>query len=270
MSIRSVVAAAYRLIRLAGFDPLHARHLKQFPRYLRDRRRFSRQGGRIDKDYIILEDYDDASGSASGHYFHQDLLVAQRIFEANPAEHIDVGSRIDGFVAHVAAFRTIDVLDIRPLDNKAHPNIRFVQADLTNPIPELADRYPSVSCLHALEHFGLGRYSDPIDVNGHRRGFEAIASMVAAGGTLYVSVPVGRSRVEFNAHRVFAPDEPLSWAAGRFTLAGFDYVDDCGDLHRDASPEQAVELDYGCGIYTFVKAQSVTAALASPPTAACG
>jgi hypothetical protein len=28
----------------------------------------------------------------------------------------------------------------------------------------------SLSCLHALEHFGLGRYGDPIDPRGHEKG----------------------------------------------------------------------------------------------------
>jgi hypothetical protein len=240
------------MIGLIGLDPLQARHLRHLPRYLRERREFRRKGGRIDRSIAFLADYEDSSGTASGHYFHQDLLVAQRIFEAKPEAHADVGSRIDGFVAHVATFRQIDVLDIRPLENNAHPNIRFLQADLMNASGEPARRYPSVSCLHALEHFGLGRYSDPIDPEGHRKGFSAVARMVAPGGTLYVSVPVGRPRVEFNAHRVFDPGDVVGWADS-FDLEMFDYVDDKGDLHRDASLAEAKDLDYGCGIYTLTR-----------------
>ena len=178
MSLRSVAASIYRFGRLAGLDPLQAPQLRNLPRYLRDRREFRRQGGKIDLHHAFLADYDAQSGTTGGHYFHQDLIVAQRIHDANPLAHVDVGSRIDGFVAHVASFRPIDIIDIRPLDNNSHPNIRFIQADLMNPLPELAGRYPSVSCLHALEHFGLGRYSDPIDVHGHLRGFEAVARFV--------------------------------------------------------------------------------------------
>jgi hypothetical protein len=240
-------------MRLGGIDPLQSRHLQHLPRYLRERREFKRKGGRIDRSIILLADYQDASGTASGHYFHQDLLVAQRIFQANPESHADVGSRIDGFVAHVASFRPIDVLDIRPLENEAHANIRFIQADLMNPVEQLVERYASVSCLHALEHFGLGRYSDPIDPDGHRKGFNGVAKMVRPGGTLYVSVPVGRPRVDFNAHRVFDPADPLEWAAGDFTLTGFDYVDDKGDLHCGSEPDAARRLEYGCGIYTLVR-----------------
>lgn len=76
-----------------------------------------------------MKDWDAPSGNASGHYFHQDLLVAQKIYLANPATHVDVGSRIDGFVTHVASFRKIEIFDVRPLQQSPYPNIIFVQAD---------------------------------------------------------------------------------------------------------------------------------------------
>ena len=69
--------------------------------------------------YPILADRYDAAGVASGHYFHQDLYVANKIFTANPHRHVDVGSRIDGFVAHVASFREIEILDIRHIESKS-------------------------------------------------------------------------------------------------------------------------------------------------------
>ena len=43
-------------------------------------------------------------------YFHQDFVVARKIFERNPRLHIDVGSRVDGFVAHVATFSSYRTL----------------------------------------------------------------------------------------------------------------------------------------------------------------
>ena len=50
------------------------------------------------KLYPCIDEYNTESGIAAGQYFHQDLLIAQRIFEAKPARHVDVASRIDGFV----------------------------------------------------------------------------------------------------------------------------------------------------------------------------
>jgi hypothetical protein len=244
--------------RLAAFPklllrtlPRRGRSLRFVSRYLDDRAAFARAGGRIDHDYPILDDYAEQAGSARGHYFHQDLLVANFIHEAKPLRHIDVGSRIDGFVAHVAAFRHIDVIDIRPLSIAPHERIRFVQGNLMSLDPALRESCDSISCLHALEHFGLGRYGDPIDPSGHLTGFHNLVAMLKPHGTLYLSVPIGRSAVHFNAHRVFAPTEPPGWAAGALELLRFDHVDDAGDLHLRQSPDHIALPHYGCGIYTF-------------------
>lgn len=254
MTAKSVARTLLRFVALVGINPFRAVDLKNVPRYLRDRKEYERQGGKIDVTFPVLVDYTESSGSASGHYFHQDLLVSQFVFARNPEKHADIASRIDGFVAHVAAFRSIDVLDIRPLTVNAHPNINFVQADLMSELVDLKGAYDSVSCLHALEHFGLGRYSDPISVNGHLDGFRSIASLVKPGGTLYISFPVGRRRVEFNAHRVFDPSDVLTWMGDEFSLTRFDYVNDTGDLFKERDISEAANLNYGCGIYTLTKA----------------
>ena len=208
-------------------------------------------GGEITYDYMILYDYDDTAGQASGHYFHQDLLVAKLIFENNPQRHVDVASRVDGFVAYVASFREIEVFDVRPLGASVHENIKFIQADLMNP-REIGE-VDSLSCLHAIEHFGLGRYNDPIDVNGHKKGIDNLVFMLKQGGRLYISFPVGmRNEVHFNAHRIFHPKWILEHSSISKNLIRFDFVDDMGDLHLDQSVESVAGY-YSCGIYTFEK-----------------
>lgn len=225
---------------------------------LRDRRRFLVMGGRISDLYPIFDDFRLTAGSASGHYFHQDLLVAQLIHEAAPERHIDVGSRVDGFVAHVASFRQIEVIDIRPMPPSEHPNIRFLQADLINPGVALEACTDSLSCLHVLEHLGLGRYGDPVDPEAHRKGLDALARMVRPGGRLYVSSPIGRRKVCFNAHRVFDPLDFPEWLAGRLVLERFDLVDDAGRLHLQRDHRTVPTLEYGCGIYTFRRSAEAT------------
>jgi hypothetical protein len=156
-------------------------------------------------------------------------------------------------VAHVAAFRPIEVMDIRPLDAGRH-RISFIQRDITGPGDDLREITDSLSCLHALEHFGLGRYGDPIDPEGHLKGFKALHDMLKPGGRLYLSFPIGAGGgVYFNAHRVFAPTEVLAWSAGRFDLLRFDYIDDAGTLHEDADIASAQDLIFGCGVYTLRK-----------------
>lgn len=204
---------------------------------------------------MILADYELLAGEAKGHYFHQDLLVAGYIFKNNPPRHVDVGSRIDGFVAHVASFRQIEFIDIRPSPKSQHENIIYRQADLMN--PQDIGMTESLSCLHAIEHFGLGRYRDPIDVNGHQKGIDNLVNLVKRGGRFYISFPIGQNdEVHFNAHRVFHPKSILSISSisENMKLIRFDFVDDDGDLHLDASIDDAVgKTKFGCGIYTFEK-----------------
>jgi hypothetical protein len=207
-------------------------------------------------DFPSLTDRTAESGVARGAYFHQDLLVARRVHARAPRRHLDVGSRVDGFVAHVASFREIEVLDIRP-QRAAVPGLRFLQHDLQQPAGALRAAFDSVSCLHALEHFGLGRYGDPIDPEGWRGGFAHLVELVAPGGWLYFSVPIGPQRVEFNSHRVFGLATLVELARIHdLEIIGFHWVDDAGDLHSDAAltPELLASdagCWMGCGIFEF-------------------
>jgi len=224
--------------------------------YWKDRKQWLHQGGKIYKLYPIGYDHDGDAGKATGHYFHQDLLVASYIHQRKPSRHIDVGSSITGFVAHLASFREVEVMDIRPLKPSIHQNMKFTQADLMQPHHqrEITD---SLSCLHAIEHFGLGRYSDPIDVNGHIKGITNLVQLIKPHGMLYISFPIGKKdEVHFNAHRVFHPLSIFEYPSVKqhLELIKFDFVDDLGDLHLDCKPEEILgKVVYGCGIYTFQK-----------------
>lgn len=225
-------------------------------RYANESSLFSQSGGRIDKYWPITSEYNHQAGFATGHYFHQDLLVANFIAKNNPKRHIDVGSRISGFVAHVASYRQIELIDIRKLDPGPHQNISFVQLDLSSNSLE-AEITDSISCLHAIEHFGLGRYGDPIDPIGHFKGFSNLIKMLKPKGKLYISVPIAsKSSIEFNAHRIFHPKDIFTWpnAADNLSLDRFDYVNDQGDLICNADIQDIPpNLKYGCGIYSFTK-----------------
>ena len=111
---------------MIGFDPRRILSLRHYPKYRNQYNQFKKKGGVVTNIYPIFTDYDDQAGVASGHYFHQDLLVASFIYDNNPIRHIDIGSRIDGFVAHVASFRQIEVMDVRELSSTGHKNISFV------------------------------------------------------------------------------------------------------------------------------------------------
>lgn len=226
-------------------------------RYLNEIIEFLQKDGTIDNLFPILKDYSDFAGVSSGHYFHQDLLVANFIHKNSPNRHVDIGSRIDGFVAHVAAFRKVEVFDIRNFESSPHENIKFINDDLMFPALKYKNYTDSISCLHALEHFGLGRYGDNIDPIGHIIGFENMVNMLKIGGRMYISFPIASiETVLFNAHRIFHPTSIFYWSevSQRLELESFDFVDDKGDLHRNLDPfNLQFRMNFSCGIYTFKK-----------------
>ena len=251
-----------RLMKLSAFQPkMLIKNLTRLPSYfsdyrtLREQSRASKEVFELGLFYPVLFEKSEPAGSASGHYFHQDLLVAQKVFRAQPRRHIDVGSRVDGFIAHLATFRQVEVIDVRALESTT-ANIRFLCADLMAELPEsLVGATDSLSCLHAIEHFGLGRYGDPIEYEGHLRGIANLRRMLKPGGTLYLSTPISvRQRIEFNAHRVFQLPYLLSLLTQSFDLRSFSYVGDDGLLYPEQDAESAEAnntfgLRYGCGIF---------------------
>ena len=227
------------------------------PLYILQLIKYYQLGGIVTNIYPIFSDYKKNAGSVGGHYFHQDLLVASYIHKKNPERHVDIGSRIDGFITHLACFRSVDVIDVRKLPPTGHPNITFIQLDLSNPIEIQEATTDSISSLHAIEHFGLGRYGDKLDPNGYKVGFNNILKMLKPGGNLYISFPISNeNRVFFNAHRTFQPLDIFSWATNinQIELERFDYIDDQGSLHRNVDlMTTTINISFGCGIYTFKK-----------------
>ena len=250
------------LIRNAGLHP--RRMLALMPdwlRYLRDRRTFRDLPG---ADTIIwggelpmLGEWREASGSP-GAYFFQDRLVARWLLDAAPLRHIDIGSRIDGFIGHLSVFRQVEVLDFRPQPIEI-PGVRFHQIDLTKPLDDSwVESAESLSCLHTIEHFGLGRYGDELDPVGHIKGLAQITRILKPDGLLYLSTPVGRERVEFNAHRIFSASTVLSWFSEGWSIERSAVIDD--SLHvRESDGSDALRetvCDAGVGILCARKAKS--------------
>lgn len=264
MKKESISDRLNRFLAFAGVQLHVLETCRALPPYLRNYRLFQAQMRDqphpdlpVFRLYPILHQRNAPSGKAKGGYFHQDLLVARRIFENNPAKHVDIGSRIDGFVAHVASFRDIEVIDIRNLPETGH-HITFRQGDFMREDFPLVDYCDSVSCLHALEHFGLGRYGDPLDYNGHLKGFRNLHRIVRPNGTCYFSTPIGPQRIEFDAHRVFSLTYLLKMFEGAFRVERFSYVDDKGDLHanQELTAEQISSnfgCTLGCGIFEMRK-----------------
>jgi SAM-dependent methyltransferase len=203
--------------------------------------------------FPIISDRHDTSGlGAKGHYFLQDLWAAQNIALIKPNKHLDVGSSVVGFNAHVASFCAVEFVDIRPLSCRV-PNLEWKEGSI-NRLPYDSNSVRSLSCLHVIEHVGLGRYGDPIDPDAWLEGLQELSRVLAPAGQLLIGTPVGRRTVRFNAHRIFDPQD-IPQALDNLKLEEFALIenDEALSWRNNASFADARSCEYGCGLYRFTK-----------------
>ena len=157
------------------------------------------------------------------------------------------------FCSLVSAFVPVAFYDYRPAA-LGLSNLSSGTADLMG-LP-FADRsVASLSCMHVVEHIGLGRYGEPIDANGDLRAMAELQRVLAPGGSLLFVVPVGRPRILFNAHRIYAHQQIVA-AFAELQLVEFALVPDFPriELVPDAPPALADAQTYGCGCFLFTRA----------------
>jgi predicted SAM-dependent methyltransferase len=143
-------------------------------------------------------------------------------------------------------------VDYRPLYVQLS-NLSSIAGDIVQ-LPFHDASIASLSCLHVVEHVGLGRYGDSLNPEGSQLAVGKLQRVLRPGGRLFLSVPVGRERVCFNAHRVHAPGTIQSYVPG-LRLESFSLIDDAGRFTEQVPFEAANGLDYGCGLFEFVKAR---------------
>lgn len=152
---------------------------------------------------VVSDKYADAGTIEN--YFWQDFWAAKLIRKSGVKEHFDIGSRIDGFISHLLVMGIdVTMIDVRNFPKQVE-GLHTIIDDATT-LRQVADEsIGSLSALCSLEHFGLGRYGDTVDPEACFKCFTNIQKKLKKGGHLYISVPVGKERVEFNAHRIFYP-----------------------------------------------------------------
>jgi hypothetical protein len=222
--------------------------LRAYPRFAAELRAYRRLGGRARTRDLYPQLHDRVETSPyDPHYFFQDTWAAQRIAELRPIQHVDVGSRVD-LVGFLTAITQVTFVDIRPLEAPIEGLSSIAGSVLELPFEDRA--LESVSCLHVAEHIGLGRYGDPLDPEGTRRATAELQRVVAEGGHLLFSGPVGRPRTMFNAHRIHSPEQILEMFS-ELTLVEFSGVDDDGAFARNRDLGELAESAYACGMFLF-------------------
>lgn len=253
MATRSPMMQLVRNWVLAFVTPRPLVGALYLPRYFRDWRRYSAlartEMPRWKDSYPCLTDWT-PSTPFDPHYFFQGAWLARQVAQRKPDLHVDIASSVLTVSVLSATVETLFV-DYRPLQVRL-PGLHSVTGTLLN-LPFKDRSIASLSCLHVIEHVGLGRYGDPIDPEGSRKAVRELERVVAPGGRLYISVPVGRERVCFNGHRIFSPRTIRDWL-GALALEKFALVDDEGRFDDGASDElltRGGSQDYGCGLFLF-------------------
>ena len=194
-----------------------------------------------------------AMAGAMNDYFWQDLWAARLVRKSGVKKHLDIGSSIDGFIAHLLSMDIdVTVIDIREFPGEVE-NMHTIVDDATylRQIPD--ESVESMSALCSLEHFGLGRYGDPIDPEACFKCFAAIQKKMKRGGKLYISVPVGSERVEFNAHRIFYASTIIECFSD-MVLQEFSCCEEGKiEYHVDIHKHNNRKIDDRTGLFYFVK-----------------
>ncbi len=186
------------------------------------------------------------------HYVYHTAWAARKVKEINAKEHVDISSSLY-FSSLVSAFVPVKFYDFRPaklnLSNLTSLPGNLLQLHFEN------DSITSLSCMHTVEHVGLGRYGDTIDPDGDLKAVKELERVVAKGGSLLFVVPVGKPRIQFNAHRIYSYKMVLEMFP-ELTLKEFSLIPDNAlekGMIYNATEEQSDKQMYGCGCFWFVK-----------------
>jgi SAM-dependent methyltransferase len=225
--------------------------LRELPAFWRARRQYLKlraPGAPPVETRVCLGDAT-SSTPLDAHYFYQEAWLVRQLITLRPDRHVDVGSSL-GTVAAISAIAPTVFVDYRPT-RVSLEGLASVCGDI-RALPFRSASQASVSSLHVVEHVGLGRYGDSLDADGSICALAELARIVAPGGHLFLSAPVGRPREVFNAHRVFSYRMLMGPLHG-FALVSLALVDDGGVFHRRASESQVDTQIYGCALLALRK-----------------
>jgi SAM-dependent methyltransferase len=183
------------------------------------------------------------------HYIYHPAWAARVIHKINPKKHIDISSLLS-FSTVLSAYVPTEFYDYRPALLNLE-GLKSGESDLTNLLfPD--NSIESISCMHTIEHIGLGRYGDPIDPEGDIKAINELKRVVKKDGNLLLVVPMGKPRLQFNAHRIYSY-KMIANQFDDFEIKDFSLITDKNEFISPAIPELVENQNYGCGCFWFIK-----------------
>lgn len=186
-------------------------------------------------------------------YIYHTSWAFKTVLKIKPEIHTDISSSLY-FIGMLSVIQKTNFFDYRPAP-LVLDNLKCGFADLTN-LPFDSDSIESLSCMHVIEHIGLGRYGDTLDYNGDIKAISELKRVVKKGGNLLFVVPIGNiPKIIFNLHRIYTHEQIISYFED-FDLKEFNLIPEDekdGGIVINPGKELLNRQNYACGCYLFTK-----------------
>ena len=251
----------YRITKIIVRIPLFLKFYQKFKKYIifkkfkkdfYDFKKLSKKDNRFNvnwKDKRPCMDDNTSTTKFDSHYIYHPAWAARILAKTKPEKHIDISSTLH-FCSIISAFIPTEFYDFRPA-KLSLKNLTSKQIDSTS-LPFKANSINSLSCMHTVEHIGLGRYGEKVNSKGDLNAIKELIRVLAISGNLIFAVPVGKPKIIFNAHRIYSYKQILKYF-NDLELLEFTLITDNGDFISNAREELADIQNYGCGCFWFKK-----------------
>tara|TARA_B100000886_G_scaffold87987_1_gene57930 strand:+ start:910 stop:1776 length:867 start_codon:yes stop_codon:yes gene_type:complete len=246
------------------------------PKFYSDKKKFLASAREQSTTVKIKDDFPVVYGIGrylpNRHYWFQDIWAAREIAKiaanvksdpATPLNVLDIGSRVEGYIMALLSnnsiqvtFGDINIPEFMSLIEDSYKPLHL-KVDLQDLAPGSLKNYQVISSLHVIEHLGLAKYGDKIDVNGHTRIFSDMYEAAGLGSYFVVSFPYSdQPGIWFNAGRDCDPKEMIAAAKdSRWRVESLAFVNDGWELidFDPASNDFFPSARYGCMMMVLKK-----------------
>lgn len=204
-------------------------------------------------DVFFILDENTRNTHFDAHYVYHPAWAARILAKTKPEFHVDISSTLH-FCSMVSAFIPVKFYDYRPAKLELS-DLTSERADLLS-LPFESGSVKSLSCMHTVEHIGLGRYGDKLDPDGDLKAIKELSRVMAKNGSLLFVVPIGKAKVMFNAHRIYSYTQIIDYFRKDFELMDFFLIPDnatTDGVVYNATKKDSDQQTYGCGCFWFKK-----------------